>query len=147
MVHDMAVRPTDLRALRPGSRPNRFFIAPVRFANLAADEVCPPLPLAADRLFALACRVIERQPRVRRTAFDPARRLAVFEQRSKTLGFVDDIDLAVEPLGAAQSALALYSRSRVGYWDFGVNRRRVLRWLAEICAEVSPALPPLQTAE
>jgi hypothetical protein len=147
MLHNMPPSPIDLRGLRPGRRPNHFFIAPVRYANLAVDATCPPLLLDADRLFALAVAVIERQPRVRRTAHDPVRRRAAFEQRSAGLGFVDDIDIAAEPLGVAQAALAIYSRSRVGFWDFGVNRRRALGWLAEICAEVRPALPPLETTE
>jgi uncharacterized protein (DUF1499 family) len=147
MLHNMPTGPIDLRNLRPGRRPNHFFIAPVRYGNLAADATCPPLSLDADRLFALAVAVIERQPRVRRTALDRVRRQAVFEQRSAGFGFVDDIDLAAEPLGATQAALAIYSRSRLGFWDFGVNRRRALGWLAEICAEVRPALPPLETAE
>jgi len=147
MLHNMATGPIDLRGLRPGRRPNHFFIAPVRYANLAVDATCPPLALDADRLFALALRVIERQPRVRRTALDRTGRRAVFEQRSPTLGFIDDIDIASEPLGPAQAALAIYSRSRFGYWDLGVNRRRVVGWLDEICAELRPALPPLESAE
>jgi uncharacterized protein (DUF1499 family) len=147
MLHDMPIDPIDLRTLRPGRRPNRFFIAPARYANLAADALSPALPLPADRLFELACTVILRQPRVRQAAIHKARRQARFEQRSAGLGFVDDIDLAAEPLDAHQSALAIYSRSRLGYWDFGVNRRRVYGWLEQICAEVRPALPPLETSD
>ena len=147
MLHDMPIDPIDLRNLRPGGRPNHFFIAPARYGNLGADALSPPLPLPADRLFALACTVILRQPRVRQAALDKGRRQARFEQRSAGFGFVDDIDIAAEPLDANQSALALYSRSRLGYWDFGVNRRRAFGWLNQICAEVSPALPPLESAD
>ncbi len=44
------------------------------------------------------------------------------ECRSALAGFVDD--LTVE-LRIAQRTLAVRSASRVGYYDFGVNRRRV----------------------
>jgi hypothetical protein len=146
MLHDMASGPIDLRTLRPGRWPNHFFIAPARYANLGADALSPPLPLPPDRLFALACRVILRQPRVRQLTSHPARRQASFTQRTAGLGFVDDIEIAVEPIDATQSALAIYSRARIGLWDLGVNRRRVLHWLDEIATEVSPIVPPLASA-
>lgn len=147
MVHNMARRLIDLRNLRPGRWPNRFFIAPARYANLAADALSPVVPLPADRLFVHACKVILRQPRIHQLALDRSRRQASFAQRTKGLGFIDDIEIAAEPIDATQSALAIYSRVRLGLWDLGVNRRRALRWMREICAEVSPAVPPLESAE
>lgn len=48
--------------------------------------------------------------------------------------FRDDVRVQFIPLGPQQSTLALYSASRVGYWDFGTNRRRVEDWLARLAA-------------
>ena len=44
--------------------------------------------------------------------------------------FKDDVDVIIEPHGAAndQSALHIRSASRVGGYDFGVNGRRVDRF-------------------
>jgi hypothetical protein len=106
-----------------------------------------PRGAAASRLFVLACKVILRQPRIHQLALDRTRRQASFAQRTKGLGFIDDIEIAAEPIDATQSALAIYSRARLGLWDLGVNRRRALRWMREICAEVSPAVPPLESVE
>jgi uncharacterized protein (DUF1499 family) len=34
--------------------------------------------------------------------------------------------------GENRSTVALYSRSQIGYWDHGVNRARLERWLERI---------------
>jgi uncharacterized protein (DUF1499 family) len=40
------------------------------------------------------------------------------------LGFIDDLQLQLRP---DEGLIAVRSASRVGYWDLGVNRRRVER--------------------
>jgi len=44
------------------------------------------------------------------------------ECQSALLGFVDDLELHLRP---AENIIAIRSASRLGYADFGVNRRRV----------------------
>jgi uncharacterized protein (DUF1499 family) len=44
------------------------------------------------------------------------------ECRSALLGFVDDLELHLRP---SEGVIAVRSASRLGYSDFGVNRRRV----------------------
>jgi uncharacterized protein (DUF1499 family) len=48
-------------------------------------------------------------------------RVAV-EFRSRAFGFVDDLLLEVRP---ERGEIAVRSAARLGWWDFGVNRRRV----------------------
>ena len=48
------------------------------------------------------------------------------------LGFVDDLELFLEP---EESVLHVRSASRLGYQDFGVNRRRVERLREELQQE------------
>jgi uncharacterized protein (DUF1499 family) len=51
------------------------------------------------------------------------------EFRSAVFGFVDDVEFILDnPPGV----LHIRSASRVGYWDFGVNRRRVERIRKEL---------------
>ena len=59
----------------------------------------------------------------------PDRRQAQWVERSALANFPDIIaaELHAAPGGAG---LFLYSRSLFGWSDFGVNRRRVERWLA-----------------
>lgn len=44
------------------------------------------------------------------------------ESRSALFGFVDDVEFQLRP---ADNTIAVRSASRLGYWDLGVNRRRV----------------------
>ena len=44
------------------------------------------------------------------------------QEKSRIFGFVDDIEFH---LRSAEGIIAVRSASRVGYSDFGVNRRRV----------------------
>lgn len=132
------VASVDLRTVDPGGKPNRFLLTPASYANPHADGVSPVFAVDPDRLFSVASAVIAAQPRTTIRVSDPGLRRAVAVQRSAVFGFADDVDVAVEAAGPGQSSLALFSRSRLGYWDLGVNRRRVLDWLTLIEA----ALPP-----
>lgn len=58
------------------------------------------------------------------------------EFTSRFLGFVDDVDLLVD---REAGVVRFRSRSRAGYWDLGVNRRRME---ALRTAFVSPADAP-----
>lgn len=59
-------------------------------------------------------------PRSKLIAEDP--RYLRLEYRSALLGFVDDLELQ---LRREKGEIAVRSASRAGYYDFGVNRRRV----------------------
>lgn len=51
------------------------------------------------------------------------------ECRSAVFRFVDDLELHLRP---AEGVIAVRSASRVGYYDFGVNRRRVANLRASL---------------
>lgn len=44
------------------------------------------------------------------------------ECKSRLFGFIDDLELYLDPV---TGVIAIRSASRVGYYDFGVNRRRL----------------------
>ena len=73
--------------------------------------------------------MVEERPRSRLVRLDPEAMQAEFEQSSAVFGFVDVIVVEFVALGEERSSLAVYSRSRTGYFDFGVNERRVKEWL------------------
>ncbi|MDF2690080.1 MAG: hypothetical protein K0Q80_3046, partial [Microvirga sp.] len=52
--------------------------------------------------------------------------------RTRFMRFPDTVVVQVFDRGEDASTLALYSRSQVGRSDFGVNRRRIERWVARI---------------
>jgi uncharacterized protein (DUF1499 family) len=62
----------------------------------------------------------------------PERRVFEVRQRTPVWRFADDITIEALPLGERRATLLLYSRSRCGKGDFGVNRRRARRWVGRI---------------
>ena len=77
-----------------------------------------PKEKAIDRLYGL----IEAMPRTKVIRSTPNYLHAEFQ--SVLFKFVDDVEFAYED---ASGMIHIRSASRVGYWDFGVNRRRVER--------------------
>jgi uncharacterized protein (DUF1499 family) len=65
------------------------------------------------------------------------------EFASTVFGFVDDVDFSFD---AANRRIDLRSASRVGYTDFGVNRKRIeeIRRRFQAAAPSKPSQPPTQ---
>ena len=47
------------------------------------------------------------------------------EFSSRVFGFVDDIEFYFPDTNSTNTIIHVRSASRVGYWDFGVNRKRI----------------------
>jgi uncharacterized protein (DUF1499 family) len=72
-------------------------------------------------------KLIDAMPRT--TIVEKDSRYLHVEFRSAVFGFVDDVEFI---FGNPPGVLHIRSASRVGYWDFGVNRRRVERIRKEL---------------
>jgi uncharacterized protein (DUF1499 family) len=48
-----------------------------------------------------------------------------FVVRTKLMRFPDTVDVEIFPVDAEHATLAVYSRSQLGFYDFGTNMRRV----------------------
>jgi uncharacterized protein (DUF1499 family) len=66
--------------------------------------------------------IIETMPRTK--VVQSTNRYLHVEFRSAIFGFVDDLELLI---AENPGVIHIRSSSRIGYWDFGVNRRRVER--------------------
>lgn len=84
----------------------------------------PPIPYQGARVAALArlVQAIESQPRTR--IVDQREDYLHAEARSFLFGFVDDLEFY---LPAGEQQIEVRSAARSGYYDFGVNRRRIER--------------------
>ena len=137
---------TDFSALRnrniKGVVSNEYIVAPDRkFTPLARiDKESDEYPVSAERLKAIVRKVVERSPRITFIAEDPATNRLEWVQRTLFLRFPDVITFQVVPLGSDKATLAAHSKSTYGAGDLGVNRDRLLDWLAEIDAEVYKGL-------
>ncbi len=113
--------------------PNDYLVAPEGAAAAAPDDVARVYALSPQELLARFDAVALSQPRTRRLAGSPEDGRATYVQRSRVFGFPDYISVrAVDVPGGA--ALAVWSRARFGFGDFGVNRARVRDWLAKLDA-------------
>ena len=115
--------------LRPADSPNDWLLAPRDSKMPHFDQVSPVFDVAPDILAQAWQSVIADQPRTKIVAVsDDALRIEAM-QESAIFGFVDLISARFSSLPENKSTIAVYSRSTVGYWDFGVNKRRVQDWL------------------
>jgi uncharacterized protein (DUF1499 family) len=80
--------------------------------------------IAPDEAWAALKRVLGAEPRTRVVEEDNERWYLRAEATSRLFRFVDDVEFQLIP---EEHLMHVRSASRVGYWDLGVNRRRVER--------------------
>ncbi len=107
---------------------NSVLVAPAGLAASTVDEEAPVYPVPPEELMMALDAAALSRPRVRRLAGEPAALFATYVERSTVMAFPDYISVRVLPAEGG-STLAIYSRSRYGSNDWGVNRTRVSAWL------------------
>ncbi|MBM3492153.1 MAG: DUF1499 domain-containing protein [Alphaproteobacteria bacterium] len=128
----------DLRELVKSGRPNDYLVAPDGYCLKAVPDAAPErLAVPPTRLLRGFRQVALAEPRTELLEYDEGLLSAAFRQRSAFWGFPDLIDLTAIALGDGGSSYALYARAVYGRGDFGVNRERVLRWLAALPGELA----------
>ena len=123
--------PSDLRKIDRSTAPNDALACPPATCTATPDIESPLFELSAGQLAEIARQTIDAQARTELVGEDPAINQVVFVQRSKLFGFADTIWIQIVDLEPRASVI-IYSRSNFGFWDLGVNRRRVRAWLAAI---------------
>jgi uncharacterized protein (DUF1499 family) len=120
----------DFAQLQRQGSPNDFLVAPAdETARLGADAQSPRFPVPAARLARLWADVVSAEPRTRILGTTEDGLGIEAEQRTAVFRFVDRVSFRAVPIDADSSSAYVYSRSQVGYWDLGVNQRRVENWL------------------
>lgn len=119
----------DWENLRPADSPNRWLLAPKDSEVHRFDEVAPIYDVAPGILASAWKSVLAEQPRTKVVGVSDDGLQIEAKQESAIFGFVDLISARISKLSENRSTIAVYSRSTVGYWDFGVNKRRVRDWL------------------
>ena len=121
---------------RPNS-PNTALAAPAG-SSPKPDILTPAYHMPAAQLYTDVLAVASTQPRTFVAAGYQPQLQAQFVARSAWLNFPDLIVAQVTAAGSDASTLALYSRSVYGYGDFGVNRARLITWLAALDRTLTP---------
>lgn len=126
--HQTDIWHQDPELVRVSDKPNEY--------RLLGDDVLHFDMSAAD-LQQLVDDFAQNQPRTKRIAGALGDTIMTYVERSVLMGYPDYITVKISPISNAQSKLAILSRSRFGYSDLGVNKKRVHRWLAAIEALIA----------
>jgi uncharacterized protein (DUF1499 family) len=113
-------------------KPNDFLVVPEGQDTPAqVDRSFAPVAEMPQALLARFDAVARGSPRVAVVAGSVAEGHITYVQRSALVGFPDYISVRAVPVGDG-AALAIWSRSRYGHSDLGVNRARIEGWLAAL---------------
>lgn len=121
-----------LTAERTG-KPNDFLVAPEGASAATPDLVLAPIDMPPEVLMARLKEAALAEPRVSVVGGAPEAAHVTYVQRSAVFGFPDYISVRATRLESG-TGLAIWSRSRFGYSDLGVNKARVERWLQSLDA-------------
>jgi len=121
-----------LETLRRRSTPNDALACPPAFCLARSDLTPPVYAVPVQQLQTAFATMIVSEPRVVRVASNDATMTERHVQRTSWLGFPDTIAVRFLDRPEGASTLALYSRSKFGEGDLGVNRARIERWLAKL---------------
>ena len=127
----------DLVMLELTEKPNQYLVAPANYCQKASPHrEAPTYDVPATVLRDAWLKVVEKQPRTTQTAGDDSALQYDFVQRSAIMRYPDTVTVRFLPLEDSRSTLAIYSRSKYGYSDLGVNKKRIDNWLDALEAEV-----------
>jgi uncharacterized protein (DUF1499 family) len=109
-------------ALKRPASPNNWLVAPGGFV-VEPDAVAPVFNVPMRDLID-TFKLVTLQSKGVAVVEESARAIHVVAT-TPLMRFKDDVWALFMPVAENTSTLALYSASRVGYWDLGTNRRRV----------------------
>jgi uncharacterized protein (DUF1499 family) len=124
--------PIDFETFARGSRPNTALACPPGFCRNAMADFDPGVyPVPDEELRRRVTAAALAEPRtipVYRHASPGLPTQDRYIQSSERMSFPDTVDVRFIALSDTTSTLAIYSRSQIGYRDFGVNLMRIRRW-------------------
>lgn len=129
--HDAAVWHVDpLTAPKPET-PNSYRVAPADTAA-DADAVAPVFQIPASDLATQFDRIARSDGNVDVVGGSASSGFVTYVQTSTLFAFPDYISVKFIAVDATTSTLAVFSRSRLGQSDLGVNKKRVTSWLDQL---------------
>lgn len=123
-----------LTAAKPET-PNSYRVAPLS-ATATADDEAPEFQASVDELSVAFDEVALGDSRVKVLSGSAAAGHVTYVQRSALFAFPDYVSVRFLEADGGKSTLAVFSRSRFGQSDLGVNKKRVNRWLDDLSSRV-----------
>ncbi len=130
--HDPTVWHVDPLVEPQSVKPHSYRVAPPALTQEFVDFPAPVYTANPTLMAKAFDDFVLRQPKTIRIAGSVEEGWMTYVQRSERLNFPDYISVKFIDLNGGRSTVAIYSRSRFGYSDMGVNAARVNGWLASL---------------
>ncbi len=129
--------PLDFSRFKKIARPNQFLALPANFSSAQRpDATVGIFHASVDQVRDAWLEIVRGEPRMSGIRQLDGQIEAV--QRTALVGFPDWITAQPVDLGDGQASICVFSRSKFGLRDFGVNEKRGLAWLAQLAAKLPP---------
>ncbi|MGB0920914.1 MAG: DUF1499 domain-containing protein [Alphaproteobacteria bacterium] len=127
----------DFSALVLHEKPNQYLVCNADICPKAeAHREAPVFDMPAAALRAAWAKVVGNQPRTTLLESDDTQLADEYVQRSALFRYPDFVSVRFVDLEQGGSTVAIYSRSKYGYSDLGVNQKRIDSWLDQLAKEV-----------
>ena len=130
--HDPVEWHVDPLIVEQSIKPHSYRVAPPALTQEFVDFPAPVYTANPTLMAKAFDDFVLRQPKTVRIAGSPEEGWMTYVQRSVRVNFPDYISVKFIDLNGGNSTVAIYSRSRYGYSDMGVNEARVKAWLASL---------------
>ncbi|NQY41994.1 MAG: DUF1499 domain-containing protein [Legionellales bacterium] len=126
--------PIDFKKLQISNmKPNHYLICPKNTCQ-SENDISPIYKTPAETLYNKTISIIQKIPRTQITYQDDENYTIVFVQKTKIFRFPDYIDIQIFSIDNNKSTIAIFSRAKYGYYDFGVNKNRVFSIITALSA-------------
>ena len=129
-THDPQVWHVDPQLVERPLTPNTYLVAPQVLHLVTVDREAPQYRVSTDVLAKAFDDFITRQNNIGIVAGSVEEGWITYVQRSAILRVPDYITIKYIPLEGGASTFIIWSRSRFGHGDMGVNKERIDGWLA-----------------
>ena len=130
--HDPAEWHIDPLLVELPSSPNTYYVAPQSLVEAQVALEAPIYALPAAVMAKAFSDYVLTQPNASTVLASADGLWTTYVQRTPTLKMPDYITVKFLDLEGGRSTMAIYSRSRFGYGDMGVNKARVDLWLQSL---------------
>ena len=118
--------------------PNQYLCLPKGFNSLSKPhQFSSNYNVSAGVLQSVWYKIVIKQRSVKCIFNDKNSLKSEFTQLSRVFKFIDIISVEFIEKSHNLSSIAIYSRSVLGYYDFNVNRNRVICWLKTFNRELN----------
>ncbi len=129
-------KPVDFKQTVLNPKPNQFLLCPAGFCKDEAHQILPAFEMSSTALQKAWDDMMQEKPDYKRLDRTDGENRRHYDTRTDGVGFPDRITVEFVPQGDSSSGLAIYSRSKYGYSDGGLNNTRVLGLLADLEARL-----------